>query len=198
LFLSTVAIFLVTARGTCAESVEITFDRDADRLGLQVSEAQLPLLMGRLAEATGIGFQIDASLAEDRLSLNRTPVATDEALRQLLRRYSYLLHYAHDAQGRVRVRSVVVLARQGNASTASSILEFPAASGTPLATSVTGSLSSLGTVAPAVAIKPTPAPPAADAIPPDFSGGGNSVRPALPPVEAPPSRSAPVSADPAE
>jgi len=124
-----VVILPIVVSSARAESIEIVFDREADRLGLQVSEAPLPLLMRRLTEVTGIGFQLGASLNEERLSLNRTPVGTEEALRQLLRQYNHILYYGRDAQGRLRIQSVVVLAREGKTSTSLTPTEFPATSG---------------------------------------------------------------------
>ncbi len=119
-----IAALLVMVSSARAGSVEIVFDRESNRLGIQVSETPLPLLIGQLAEATGIQFQVDASLSEERLSLNRTPVRTEEALRQLLRHYSHIIQYGRDTRGRARIQSVVVLARGDKTTT----LEFPARS----------------------------------------------------------------------
>jgi len=117
-------ILLMASPSVWSETIDIKFNRETNQLGFELSDAPFVSLAERLTETTGITIQLDASVADDRLSFSRTPTGTDQALRDLLRQYSHVMYFTQDTLGRSVVRSVQVMAREGKAASMGTPIEF--------------------------------------------------------------------------
>lgn len=108
---------------------EVTYDRNQDRIGIRAADVTLSQLLARLAQKVGIEVKIDATVAGDRLNIDQPSRPTLDVLQQLLRRYSYILHYRSDANNRKLLDAVTILGAMGKAGAGISLLPVQHAAG---------------------------------------------------------------------
>ena len=98
-----------------ADTVEVAYDRNQDRIGIRATDVTLAQIFAQLAQEAGIESEIDATAAGDRLSMDQPQRPTVEVLQHLLRRYSYILHYRTDTKIRRQLGAVTILGPAGKA-----------------------------------------------------------------------------------
>ncbi len=99
---------VVVSAAVFAQAVELSYDAMTDRIRIRADNASVVELLSRIAATTGIKVEIDLQLVQERISVERDSVPLEQLLRELLRRYSYVLQYG-DQPGMRQVVSLTLL-----------------------------------------------------------------------------------------
>jgi len=110
-FASLVFLFFCSAPAWSTGQLQVDLDPANGRISIKADDVALPTLLSRISQATGIDFQVDPSLSGNIVSVMVDSTTIDSGLRQLLRRYNYVLEYSYGSDGASRIHSAQVFVR---------------------------------------------------------------------------------------
>lgn len=93
-----------------AQALDVAYDVLGDKARIHAVDTTVVELLSRIAEVTGIHIEIDSQVGQEKISVDSEFASLEEALRQSLRRYSYVLFYGQ-YPGRNRVVSLILMPR---------------------------------------------------------------------------------------